>query len=123
MLGLAFTVTVDVPLLMQPFASVPVTVYTVVNAGEAVTVPPVAALRVPEGDHEYVAAPEPTRGKDPPAQIEPELAVTFGRAYTMMPTAALAMHPLLSTISTVYAVVEVGLTVGFELVIPPGVQL
>jgi hypothetical protein len=52
MVGPAFTVTVDIEEAMQPFASVAVTVYIVVEDGEAVTVAPVAELKLAEGDQE-----------------------------------------------------------------------
>jgi hypothetical protein len=46
------TVTVTVALLVQPFTSVPTTVYDVVEDGLAVTLDPVVALKPLAGDHE-----------------------------------------------------------------------
>ena len=50
--GIAFTVTVVVPIPTQPNALVPVIVYVVVVVGLAVTVVPVVALNPVAGDHE-----------------------------------------------------------------------
>ena len=50
MVGNAFTVTVFVPVLIQPLASVPVTVYIVVVVGLAVMPEPVVAVRPVDGD-------------------------------------------------------------------------
>lgn len=48
--GEARTFTVDIAVLLQPAALVPVTVYTPVDEGEAVTVAPVVAERPVAGD-------------------------------------------------------------------------
>jgi hypothetical protein len=52
MVGRLFTVTVDVAVLLQLFASFPVTVYTMVLLGVAVVVPPVVEFNDVEGVHE-----------------------------------------------------------------------
>ena len=55
--GIALIVNVTVWLFLQPFASVPFTVYVVVVVGVAVTGVPFALLSVPEGVQVYVFAP------------------------------------------------------------------
>ena len=50
--GNARTVTTLVARLIQPLASVPVTVYVVVTTGDALTVDPVELLNPVDGDHE-----------------------------------------------------------------------
>src|SRR5258708_4258089 len=49
--GVETTVTVDVAVFLQLFVFVPVTVYTVVVFGFAVTMLPFAELKLPEGLH------------------------------------------------------------------------
>jgi hypothetical protein len=49
--GNAFTVTVTVPVLVQPAAVVPVTVYVIVEVGLAVTVAPVVDDKPVAGLH------------------------------------------------------------------------
>lgn len=51
MVGKGFTVTVTVFVFTHPFASVPVTVYVVVEVGFAVTVAPVVEDKPVEGLH------------------------------------------------------------------------
>jgi len=48
----------------QPFTSVPVTVYVVVEEGFAVTDEPVVLLRLFDGDHVYKEAPPALRVTD-----------------------------------------------------------
>ena len=50
MVGNALTVTVVVPVFIHPLASVPVTVYAVVEVGLAVIPEPVVAVRPVDGD-------------------------------------------------------------------------
>ena len=50
--GEGLMVTVTDAVLLQLFASVPVTVYTVVTVGVATVTAPVADDRLPDGDHE-----------------------------------------------------------------------
>jgi hypothetical protein len=54
--------------LLQPF-SVPVTVYTVVEDGDAETEAPVVAERPVDGDQVYVVPPVPVSVVEPPLQI------------------------------------------------------
>ena len=54
---------------VQPAALVPVTVYVVVEEGEATTVAPVVLLRPVDGVHEYVVAPVAVSEELLPAQI------------------------------------------------------
>lgn len=49
--GMGLTVTVTTSVFTQPFAFVPVTVYVVVLAGDALTLAPEVALRPVAGDH------------------------------------------------------------------------
>ena len=49
--GAGIIVTVTMLVLVQLLASVPVTVYVVLTEGEAITVAPVDALKLPAGDH------------------------------------------------------------------------
>ncbi len=86
--GLGFTVTVTVGAFVetQPFASVTLSVYVVVAAGEAEG-EQLDALESPAaGTHEHDAPPDPERGVAPPAQIDavpPATAVGFGLTVTI----------------------------------------
>lgn len=55
--GNGLTVTVACAVAVQPLRS-PVTVYVVVDNGEAVTLEPIEELNVDDGLHEYVFAPD-----------------------------------------------------------------
>ena len=80
-----FTVTVAVGAFVDthPFASVTVSVYTVVAPGEAVGEQLEASERPAAGAHAQVVPPEPESGVAPPGQIPavPE-AAAVGRAWT-----------------------------------------
>ena len=91
--GKAFTVTVEVAVLVQVFKSVPVIVYTVVVAGLAVTLAPVVALNPVAGDHTYVFAPPALSVVEPPVQIAGELTVTTGAGFTIIVIVAVAVQP------------------------------
>jgi hypothetical protein len=62
-----FTVIVVDP--VQPFPSVPVTEYDVAIAGNAVTLVPVAELKVVDGLHTYVLAPLAVSVTESPKQM------------------------------------------------------
>ena len=51
-IGLGVTVILTLSVLVHPLSSVPVTVYVVVEFGEAVTDEPLPKLKEPDGDHE-----------------------------------------------------------------------
>ena len=72
------TVTIEVAVLVQPFKSVPVTVYVIVLVGLAVTLEPVTVFKFVAGDHVYVLAPKAFNIVDVPEQIVEEVAVTVG---------------------------------------------
>jgi hypothetical protein len=117
--GGTFTVTVTVAVFVHPFASVPVTVYVVVEAGVTVMelpVPPVLQL--------YVEAPDAVSVELPPEHIVAgdAVAVTVGGAFTVTVTVAVFVHPFASVPVTVYVAVDVGVTL-MELVFCPLLQL
>ena len=102
-LGAAFTVTVACAVLLQPLASVPVTVYVVVVVGVKAT----ALLTLLF--HAYVVAPEPLKVTAVPAQtvwLPP--ALTLGAAFTVTVACAVLLQPLAAVPVTVYVVVVVG---------------
>ena len=70
MLGNGRTVTVTCAVLVHPKAPVPVTVYVVVEFGDAVTVEPVVGLKPVVGDQVYVFIPLAVNVVLCPAQIE-----------------------------------------------------
>ena len=80
--GLLITVTVVVPVLTQPFALVPVTVYEVVEAGLAFTFAPVVALNPVAGLQVYVLAPPAVSGAEAPLQTVPGVTVIVGNGLT-----------------------------------------
>src|SRR5258706_15264028 len=67
--GMGFTVTVVCAEAEHPFASVPITVYEIVEDGLAVTDEPAVELNAVAGLQEYVLAPPAVRVTDCPAQI------------------------------------------------------
>ena len=119
--GFAFTVTVAVAVLVQPFPSVPVTVYTVVEDGDTVF-----GLPVPNPPLQlYDVAPPAVRVEEAPLQmVEGDaLNVTVGFAFTVTVVVTVLVQPFPSVPVTVYTVVEVGDTV-FGLPVPkPPLQL
>lgn len=88
--GAAFTVTVTVATAVQPLV-VPVTVYVVVDDGDAENEDP-----LPVGLHEYDEAPLAETSELPPLHIvgDPAVAVTFGNAFTVTVTVATFEQPL-----------------------------
>lgn len=88
------TVTVACAVDVQPFASVPVTVYVVVEDGLAVTDEPVDELRFVDGLQVYVCAPLALSVVDWPLQIVGELTEITGGGFTVTVTCAVAVHPL-----------------------------
>ena len=103
--GTAFTVTVTVATSVQPLL-VPVTVYVVVDDGDAENDDP-----LPEGLHEYDVAPLADTVVLLPLQIvgEDAEADTSGTAFTVTVTVLVFVHPLLVPV-TVYVVVAEGET-------------
>ena len=95
------TVTVTCAVAVQPLASVPVTVYVVVEEGLAETLAPVVLLSPVAGDHAYELAPLAVSVAGKPLQI-----AVFGetvRATVLMVTVVCAVdvHPLASVPVTV----------------------
>ena len=83
---------------LQPFASVPVTVYWVVLAGVAAVDPAVLFVKPVIGDHTYVSAPDADKVVDLPEQIATDgLLVICGNELTVMATLMLSVHPLKPT--------------------------
>lgn len=81
---------------MQPFISVPVTVYVVVVAGISVTLAPV---KLP-GIQTYPPAPLALSSTLLPVQT-PELllvAITVGESFTVTVTVAVLLHPLIVSV-------------------------
>jgi len=102
-LGAAFTVTVACAVLLQPLASVPVTVYVVVDVG----VKAIALFTLLF--HAYVVAPDPLKVTAVPAQTVWLIpALTLGAATTVTVACAVLLQPLASVPVTVYVAVDVG---------------
>jgi hypothetical protein len=82
--GSTVTVTVGALFDTQPLASVTVSEYVVVAAGEAVGAQLDAFERPVAGAHTHETPPEPDRGVEEPAQISAEPAATaVGRGLTV----------------------------------------
>lgn len=77
--GAAVIVTFDTAVFWQPFASVPVTVYEVLEVGLTEMFAP-----VPPELHEYELAPLAVKLTATPEQVDGELTVTAGRALTVI---------------------------------------
>ena len=97
-MGKGLTVTVTFAVLVQPFPSVPVTVYVVVVVGLTKT-------EVPEsnpGIHEYVTAPPPVKEVEVPAQIVgfDATAFTVGKGFTVTLLVPTFIHPFRSVTVT-----------------------
>ena len=100
-------VTVTCVVAVQPLAFVPVTVYVVVDAGDAVTDEPVVLLNPVAGLQVYVLAPDAFNTVDCPAQIDAGRTEITGDGVTVTVTCAVEVHPFLVPV-TVYVVVVVG---------------
>lgn len=108
MIGGALTVTVVTAVLEHPFASVPVSVYAVVEDGVTEGDP----LK-PPGFQLYVAAPPGVKVDEPPEQTTLGLAaaVIVGKGFTVTVDVAVFVQPATDVPVMVYVVVPVG--VGF----------
>lgn len=98
--------------LVQLFADVPVTVYTVLLEGLAVGLGQDEQLSPDAGNQLYVLAPDTDIGTTFPAQIvaEPGEADNTGSELTVTRTVCVFVHPLTSVPVVVYVVVTVGFT-------------
>lgn len=91
--GGGFMVTVTCAVAVHPF-DVPVTVYVMVEVGDAVTDEPVVLLSPVAGLQVYELAPEAVRVVDCPAQIAEGVGtVTTGTGLTVTVTCAVAVQP------------------------------
>jgi hypothetical protein len=101
--GREFTVTVTVFVFTQPLRSVPVTVYVVLVAGEAVTEAPADEESPVEGLQEYEFAPLAVRVVDAPEQTDPDAGDTVitGGWVTDIWRVAVFIHPFASVPVTV----------------------
>ena len=89
-LGKEFTFTITVSVFIQPFASVPVTTYVVVVAGDAVGLAQLLHDNPVVGDHEYVFAPVAVNVAELPRHIVLSApAFTVGKALTFTTTVSL----------------------------------
>jgi hypothetical protein len=89
------TVTVTCAEEVQPLASVPVTVYVVVEDGLAETLAPVVLLRPVGGDHVYVFAPFAVNVVGCPLQMAVLGETVMAAEYSVTVTCAVAVQPLL----------------------------
>ena len=108
--GGGLTVTVTWVVAVHPLPLVPVTVYVVVEAGEAVTDEPVVELSPVAGLQVYELAPVAVSVVDCPAQIAAGETEITGGGIIVTVTCAVAVHPFLIPV-TVYVVVVVGVAV------------
>jgi hypothetical protein len=98
--GNGFTVTVEVACAVQ-LPILPITVYTVVLAGVAITVLPVVALKPVDGLHANVEAPPAFKVTEPFAHIVPLFTLTDGLGETVTEHVVVFTHPLTSVPVTV----------------------
>jgi hypothetical protein len=80
---------------VHPLLEVPVTVYVVVEVGEAVTDEPVVLLSPVAGLHVYEFAPDAVSVVECPAQIAAAGTTTTGRGLTVTVTCAVDVQPFL----------------------------
>ena len=94
---------------VQPFAAVPVTVYVVDMAGDAVTFAPEEALNPDVGSQLYVVPPLAASGVDPEGQMFMDVGVTatVGEAFTVTVIVCVDVQLPLEPV-IVYVVVTVG---------------
>jgi hypothetical protein len=93
--GNGFTVRVKTDVLVHPVTLVPVTVYVVVDMGDAKILLPVVELNPVAGDQEKTeSAPLAVRLTLPPRQMD-ELgpALTVGNGFTFTLTVSVCEHP------------------------------
>jgi len=92
--NVADTVTVTVCVLLHE-PVVPVTVYVVVDAGDAVTDAVLVALRPVPGAHVYVVAPLAISPVLPPGHIVADAGITatVGEAFTVTITVCVPLQP------------------------------
>lgn len=110
--GIGFTVTVTVEVPVQE-PCVPLTVYVVVDVGDATGLAIVALLSVPAGLHVYDVAPDAFSVVLPPLQMPvPPVTVITGNGVTVTVTLAVAEQPEDAPL-TVYVVVAAGVAIGF----------
>ena len=90
MVGSELTDIANVPLETQPLPSVPVTVYVIAEAGFALTLEPVVALKPVDGLQVYVLAPDAVTAVGEPLHIglDIALALTVGKGFTVIATVA-----------------------------------
>jgi hypothetical protein len=112
------TPILTVSVLRQPFASVPVTVYTVVTVGEASGLAHAVQDSPDPGDHVYVTPPEALSSVPEPRHIVVgALARIAGKGLTVTLTVSVFMQPLAPIPVRVYTVVVAGLAVGLAHVV------
>ena len=87
-----FTVTVAV-VTAEQVPAVPVIVYTVVDAGLAVTLDPLVELNPVPGDHAYVAAPLADNTAELPEQIVALFTIIARLETTVIVAVAVAVQP------------------------------
>lgn len=98
MVGVGTTVTLMLAVSLQPDAFVPVTVYTVVVEGLAVTEAPLVALKPDAGLHIYELAPDAFSVVEPPLLHIDELppvgvTLTLGNELTVIVTVVVSTQP------------------------------
>ncbi len=111
--GLLTTVTVAVPVAVH-VPALALMVYTVVDAGEAVTFDPVEELNDPAGLHVYVLAPVAVSEAELPGQMVALLTTTDGLLITVTVAVSESVQPLASVPVIVYCVVLAGLAVTLD---------
>jgi hypothetical protein len=103
MFGRALTFMLVLADAKHPLASVPVTVYAILEVGLAVTDDPLVAERPVEGDQLYVDPPDAVKVVDDPEQtVNDDAAIVIvGFGFTLTATVDELVHPLPSVPVTV----------------------